>query len=242
MHFSIIPQADFFLNHRLTFCYCSLRPILWVNVMVNLEPPKSVTGSLMNRDTPSWPGDIAPAPLLPGEDEAGYARLSARFLATVKPRDFIEELLVRDAIDLTWEILRLRRLKAGLLRAAGGEGVRSIAGKLGLKAGPMTSLYDFSDRWMSGDTATRRVFEKLLKTAGLTTEDVMAEALSSKIDTFERIDRMLASSEARRNNALREVDRHRAALGGGVRQAIDEVQDAEFRDVETSEESGGPSP
>ncbi len=145
---------------------------------------------------------------------------------------------MRDAIDLTWEILRLRRLEAGLLRAACGEGVRSIAGKL---AGPIGTHYDFSAKWMSNDTATRKEFEKILKTAGLTMEDVMAEALSSKIDTFERIDRMLAGAEARRNNALREVDRHRVALGGAVQQAIDDVQDAEFRDVETGEESG-PSP
>ena len=44
---------------------------------------------------------------------------------------------------------------------------------------------------------------------------------------------MLASLEARRNNALREIDRHRDALGGGVRRSIEEIEDAEFRDVET---------
>ena len=38
--------------------------------------------------------------------------------------------------------------------------------------------------------------------AQLSIEDVMAETLESKIDSFERFDRMLASSEARRNNAL----------------------------------------
>ena len=59
---------------------------------------------------------------------------------------------------------------------------------------------------------------------------------------FERFDRILASSEARRNNALREIDRHRAALGGAVRQAIDEVQDAEFRDVDTGEIGGAAPP
>ena len=69
-------------------------------------------------------------------------------------------------------------------------------------------------------------------------EDVMAETLESKIDSFERFDRMLASSEARRNNALREIERHRAALGAAVRQAIDEVQDVEFRDVDTGEVGG----
>jgi hypothetical protein len=53
---------------------------------------------------------------------------------------------------------------------------------------------------------------------------------------------MLASAEARRNNALREIDRHREALGGAVRQAIDEVQDAEFRDVDTGEVGGAAPP
>jgi hypothetical protein len=41
--------------------------------------------------------------------------------------------------------------------------------------------------------------------------------LSSKIDTFERFDCLLASTEARRNNALREIDRHRSALGAAAR-------------------------
>ena len=73
-------------------------------------------------------------------------------------------------------------------------------------------------------------------------EDVMAETLEGKIDSFERFDRLLASSEARRNNALREIERHRSALGAAVRQAMDEVEDAEFRDVETGEVSGAAPP
>jgi hypothetical protein len=59
---------------------------------------------------------IAPAPLLPGEREADYVNVIARVVAVARPRDAIEEFLTRDAIDLTWEILRLRRMKVGLLR------------------------------------------------------------------------------------------------------------------------------
>ena len=69
----------------------------------------------------------------------------------------------------------------------------------------------------------------------------MAEALAEIIDSFERFDRMLASAEARRNNALREIDRHREALGDAIRRAVD-VQDAEYRDIETGEMGGGSSP
>jgi hypothetical protein len=215
--------------------------ILSVVLMMNVKTPQTTFASARSLHA-DWPGGIAPAPLLPGEDGAEYGKFTARFLATAKPRDFIEEILVRDAIDLSWEILRLRRLKAGLLRMACSAGVESVARKLGYKAAPTKSAYDFSKDWMSGDTAARKQFDVVLKKAGLGMEDVMAEALSSAVDAFERIDRMLASAEARRNNALREIDRHREALGAVIRRAVDEVEDAEFCDVETGEVSGGSAP
>ena len=56
---------------------------------------------------------IAAAPLLPGEQEPDYANLVARIVAVAQPSDAIEDLLTRDVIDLTWEIFRLRRVKAG---------------------------------------------------------------------------------------------------------------------------------
>jgi hypothetical protein len=73
-------------------------------------------------------------------------------------------------------------------------------------------------------------------------EDVMAETLEGKIDSFERFDRLLASSEARRNNARQEIERHRAALGAAMRQAMDEIPDAEFRDIDTGEVGGAAPP
>ena len=184
--------------------------------------------------------DIAPGPLLPGEDEADYAKLSARFVAVAQPKDFIEELLGRDVIDLSWEILRLRRLKAGMLRAASSDGVRRILSMIAVRGLHSIRHNDFVAEWASGDTAKRKEFVKILDDAGLTMDDVMAEALSSKIDAFERLDRMLASAEARRNNALREIDRHREAFATAMRKAVDEIQDAEYRDVETGEVDGGP--
>ena len=61
---------------------------------------------------------IAPAPLLPGEKEADYAATAGRIVGVSRPKDAIEEFLIRDVIDLTWEVLRLRRVKAGILRAS----------------------------------------------------------------------------------------------------------------------------
>ena len=98
---------------------------------------------------------------------------------------------------------------------------------------------NFAAKWASGNTSYRDEFEEMLKKAGFTMDEVMAEAFAAVIDPFERIDRLLASAEARRNNALREIDRHREALGAAVRRGVEEVQDAEFQDVETGPVGGG---
>ena len=107
-------------------------------------------------------------------------------------------------------------------------------------------MYDYSKRlgqsWAAGDKKSRKEVMAGLSAAGLTIDEVTAKTLESKLDSFERLDRMLASAEARRNNALREIDRHRESLGAAMRQAIDEVQDVEFRDVETGAGGGGAPP
>ena len=168
---------------------------------------------------------IAPAPLLPGEKQADYADVAVRIVRAAKPRDAIEEFLIRDVVDLTWEILRLRRLKAGLLRASIDNGVREVMDSLGYGEGRQYGyVRELAGSWAAGEKSAKKEVAIALEKAQLTIEDVMAKTLDSKIESFERFDRMLASAEARRNNALREVDRHRSALGGAVRHAIDETR------------------
>jgi hypothetical protein len=135
---------------------------------------------------------IAPSPLLPGEAEPDYVGIAARIIAVAQPRDAIEEFLTRDVIDLTWDILRLRRMKAGLLRAVAGKGVRKILSTVGYGADPFDLIGKadrFTEQWASGMASARREFEEMLKKAGLTMDDVMAEAFAEEIDSFERLDR-----------------------------------------------------
>src|SRR5580700_7524875 len=74
---------------------------------------------------------IAPTPLLPGEQEADYAEFALAIVKAAHPKDAIEDLLTRDVIDLPWEVLRLRRLKARLLRGATSSGISSVMYRLG---------------------------------------------------------------------------------------------------------------
>jgi hypothetical protein len=179
---------------------------------------------------------IAPAPPLPGEKDADYATIAERIVGASSPRDAIEEFLIRDVVDLTWEILRLRRVKAGILRASTGTGVEGVLGDVGH---PYSERAMLGKRWAAGDQKARKKVDGILSQAGLTNDEVTAQTLESKLDSFERLDRMLASAEARRNNALREIDRHRDALAGGVRRSVEEIEDAEFRDVDTCEPAAG---
>jgi hypothetical protein len=154
-------------------------------------------------------------------------------VGAAKPEDAIEELLVRDVIDLTWEVFRLRRTKAGVLNASMSDGVGEVLDGLGHGAEEVYGYTrELGQRWRAGDKRARKDVEAALNKAGLTIDEITAMTVESKLDSFERLDRMVA------NNALREIERHRTALGGAVRRSIEEIKeikDAEFRDVDTGE-------
>jgi hypothetical protein len=62
-------------------------------------------------------------------------------------------------------------------------------------------------------------------------DEVMAQTLAVVLPSVERFDRMLASAEARRDSALRELGRHREALAAALRRATENIEDAEFENI-----------
>jgi len=184
-----------------------------------------------------WPGPPAPArppclallgprPLIDGEDGTNYDVILERISADVAPEDFVEEIWVRNVVDLVWESVRLRRLKSHLLHAAAHEGLAWV----------LTPLLDWasagqlSRTWASGDEEAACEVERLLGRADLTIDAVMAQTLAARIDDVERIDRMVIIAEVRRDAVLREIRSRRAAFGQALRRAGDAI-DAEFEDV-----------
>ena len=73
---------------------------------------------------------------------------------------------------------------------------------------------------------------ELLTEAGRSMDTLMADALARELDNIERIDRLAAIAESRRNASLREIDRRRAVLGETLRQSVQEIEDAEFKVIE----------
>ena len=174
---------------------------------------------------------FGPPPLIRGEKSADYQALSGNVLAAVQPRNFVETMLVRHTVDLQWDIGRLRRLKAQLLSAAAYEGLRQVLAPFA----DDDYAEELSQAWARRDAEKVAEVKEILKSGGLTMDAVMAATLVVKLDQIERIDRLIASAEGRFGNALREIDRRRAALGAAVRATLQDVQDAEYTNVETGQ-------
>jgi hypothetical protein len=58
---------------------------------------------------------LADPPLLSNEDPDQYRALVHEFARAVNPNDVIEWLWLKDVADLTWDILRYRRIKAAYI-------------------------------------------------------------------------------------------------------------------------------
>jgi len=195
--------------------------------MNSTDPKSSTTPASL----PERAGRLAlfgPPPLLEGEDTAAYDELLVRISGAVKPTDIFEEIWIRDIVDLVWEAFRLRRLKANLMTAVAHVALENILEPL---IG-WTDAHDLAKAWAARERSAIEQVDKLLVSAGLTMDAVMAQALSLKLGDIERIDRMIATAEGRRNAILREVDRHRTAWGQNLRQAVHQIEAAEIKVID----------
>jgi len=59
----------------------------------------------------------------------------------------------------------------------------------------------------------------------------MARTLSENMDDIDRIDRMTMAAEARRNAALREIERYRENFGRRLRDAVDALEGDEIKAI-----------
>ena len=177
-------------------------------------------------------GDLlGPPPVITGEDPDAFVELLDRVRADAKPNGIIEDILVRDFVDLLWDSRRLRRLKASLLQAAAHEGLEKVLE-------PLVGRFDadsLAENWARRRPSAITKVEKVLAAADLTLDAVMAATLALRLDDIERIERMIASQEGRMEAVLREIDRHRAVLAEALRGAAQDIEEAEFEEVQPRE-------
>ena len=170
---------------------------------------------------------LPPPPLVNGEDAATYDQLAARITAAVGPENVIEEIWVRDVVDLVWDVVRLRRLKAGLFTVGASDGMVEILRGLG-------EHHYKARQWVARQPAAVAAVNTQMSAAGLDMGDLTTSTFAARIDQFERIERMLAAAEVRRAAALhgienrRVAERLRAAAREAERAAAPPVEEGEF--------------
>ena len=167
--------------------------------------------------------------LVNGDDAPTYAQLAARIRAALAPTNVIEEILARDVADLTWDVVRLRRLRAGVFRVGASDGMAEIM--RGMDEIPILGQAKARD-WAARKPAAVNEVNSQLSAAGLDMGDVTTSTFAARIDQFDRIERMLAAAEVRRAAALHAIDNRRAAER--VRKAAEEAE----RDAASPVEEG----
>lgn len=139
------------------------------------------------------------SPLLITESKDEFDCLRDAFDQEIKPRGTIEQMYVADIVQLTWEILRLRRCKAGMINAAFLRALESLLDPflrrpggyrryMGEEAGSLARA------WFS-DPAGKKEVAQLLKDQ-LDEMAIEAEAVRSLTDKLEQLDRLLSSLES----------------------------------------------
>jgi hypothetical protein len=170
------------------------------------------------------------------EGEEKYL-LEARVTEALAPADAIEEFWVEDVVHHIGETRRLRDLRDRLLTSSIYLGLRElVAEQVGSAvAGPLVS------RWSRRQPKARARVSAILSRAGLTMADALARTVELKLDSVERLDRMIANFEARRHLVLREFDRHASALAARPRTLPEPIEDASYAEVpHEARPTGGP--
>jgi hypothetical protein len=164
------------------------------------------------------------APTLKTEDDEIYWKCMERVIKCVEPQDIIEWLWLKDVVDLSWEILRLRLLKIGLVEIDRENQNATVEWEREHADEPYV---DF----MSGKLTPRDPadIEARKNKPFLDTETDSAELLFKHIEEYAQIEKLLTSAELRRDRILREIELRRDHMGRRLRAASDEILDAQVQ-------------
>ena len=138
-------------------------------------------------------------PLLGKEDRQQYIALLSEMARAVQPQDFIERLYTHDIAYLTWEIMRLRGIKAAIL--------------------DFTNSPSDAKDYREANGLTPKRARKPFALAAL--------SFIVNGSSLEVAERMLASIEARRANLLGEIEERKVRLGRDLRRSSDQAIDAQ---------------
>jgi hypothetical protein len=202
------------------------------------EPARTHVPLANAQNKPAVPQEIrvllGPSWLVEGEDAQLYEDLLAAVASAVKPTDLVDWLLLKDFVDLTWEIQRNRRNRESLMRMGRRAAMKSILVSILPGQGPLRITADeaslLASNWCTGDEEVIKHLKELLARAGLSDSDITAQTLSTNAQEFNRLDARDELYQSRRNSLLKQIERRRAGWAKQIRRASETIIDADFEE------------
>jgi hypothetical protein len=151
-------------------------------------------------------------PLLIGESRLEYERMFTALANTIRPQNPIEWILVGDILNLSWEIRRLSKTKAGLINMYWKVAIRMIVESLLDADHEDRSRFsqELADGWFTGEEA-KETIKALLAKHQLTEDAIAAQAMSLRLPELDIIDRKMERALVNRMALMRDIELHRAA-------------------------------
>lgn len=174
-------------------------------------------------------------PLVGDEKREDYDNLCRAIVAAINPSDTIAWLLARDFSDLSWEILRERRLKSQIIMFAQSDVVSSLLSQpqssvgLPYKAPGAGKADKVAKKW-AGDPEARIRINKRLAQKGYDPSYILTVALNRAAHHIDAIDRRIANYELRRAATLKAIEHYSEASARRLAASTD-VTEGEFTEV-----------
>jgi hypothetical protein len=173
-----------------------------------------------------------------------YDAICTQLMARYKPRDIMEQMLIRTVIDATWEAFRCCRHKALSIERRFRQRLEYQAKRSNLSAqqkaalareekpGNPPTLLDRLNQLDEVVGSTVNDIETILDQ--LPTEFDHARALQESIEYYERLDRGHNAALTRQTDAFEQFFQYRTLMSQHFGPASDNVIDADYSDVTTS--------
>jgi hypothetical protein len=152
-----------------------------------------------------------PSFFLPGEDAGDFEVLRQMMVNDIRPQTNIEWLWTLNIVELSWEILRYRRLKDRVLNAHRAAAIEAILQRLdgeGMPAEAMPMVQIQARRtateWRNDRQAAGEI-EARLRRSGVDNIDINAEVFVQACGLFEMFDQLMQLAQSRRVALLREI-------------------------------------